>query len=522
MSIRSNNKQHKEQTKKDRQEKTVDDKGGRDKPKPKPNKPKKPLPEHPTLNPFKTRQMNPDIREFVKKNEERQANIEKDMGQSKFTYTKYHPEVKEGFCVWHNSKYHTSQYCEILNALLYKHPNQPNMQPMCTSVAKHTSTIPNWNDHMEDIDLSELENATDDLMNVNNKLNINKNNVNEYFKISCNRVQVNQPASFEPLNQNTSTITFVADSGASLHMCNNPNVFTTYTEWSKDHAIKHVSLADDSKVPIKGIGSIDCSINGNKYTIKGVLFVSALSSSLYSVKQHCEKKNGQIIHFDHNMVIVAFPNFVQNLQIQDEITMNITITNHNHDSKNKDIKCDINHMPTYQINDKLKISYKPLSENATTPSKSIQGSAAFNIFASSDIRRIMPNDRQAIKADISMAILFGYYGRIAARSGLTMKHRIDIGAGVIDSDFRGGIRLVLINNGNKSFSISKNDKTAQIIIENCAGVTFEQLEKLTETIRGTKGLGCTDHPPSTCRVIPVMKNKPIKVTMKLPWTEKFS
>ena len=202
------------------------------------------------------------------------------------------------------------------------------MQKMCTPVAKHTSTIPNQNNQMEDIDLSELENATDDLMSSNNKLNIiTKNNVSEYFKISCNRVQVNQPAYLEPQNQNTSNIPFVVDSGAYSHMCNNPNAFTTYTEWPKDHAVTHVSLADDSKASIKGIGSIECSIDGNKYTIKGVLFVPTLSSSLYSVKQHCEKP-GQIIHFDHNiMMTVAFPNFVHNLQIQDEIEMNITVTN---------------------------------------------------------------------------------------------------------------------------------------------------------------------------------------------------
>jgi len=100
------------------------------------------------------------------------------------------------------------------------------MQPMCTPVAKHISNISNQHDQMEDTDLSELENATDDLMNFNNKLNINKNNVSDYFKISCNRVQVNQPESLEHHNQNTSTITFVGDSGAYPHMCNNSNALT--------------------------------------------------------------------------------------------------------------------------------------------------------------------------------------------------------------------------------------------------------------------------------------------------------
>jgi len=134
------------------------------------------------------------------------------------------------------------------------------------------------------------------------------------------------------------------------------------------------------------------------------------------------------------MVTVAFSTFVHKLQIQDEITMDITVTKHKVDNKYNKIQCHHEDIPTYQINDKLKISYKPLSENATTPSKSTTGSAAFDIFASSEIT-IMHNDRLAIKTDVSMAIPFGYYGSVATRSDLTIRHGIDIGSGVINSDF---------------------------------------------------------------------------------------
>ena len=515
LAIRSNNRQHKENTKvKDEAE--PDDKGGQKKPKPVP-KAKKPhqdstpkLPPNQEPQGFRTRQMNPDVREFINKNEERQAKIENDMENGTFYYDKYHPEIKQGHCVWHNSKYHTSKYCEILNALLYKYPNQSKMG-QCLPVAKHTSTHqPAHSTEMDDIDLSALEQATDDLMNFNNNINSNKQIINHYLKISCNRVNIKQDETNQISMQNKSTITFVIDSGAYPHMCNNPSAFATYTKWPEDHKIQNVTLADNSKASIEGIGSIQCKIGDHDYTIKGVLYVPNLSSSLFSVKQHCEKP-GQLVHFDSNMVTIAFPTFTHNLQIKDEITMDIGV--YKNPTKMKITKQD--EIPSYQINEKLKISYKPLSENATTPSKSTKGSAAFDIYSSTNTI-IPPHQRLAINTEISLAIPFGYYGRIAARSGLTIKSKIDIGAGVIDSDYRGEIKPVLINNDNKQFQINKGDKIAQMIIEACPDVTFEHVEKLSDTKRGTKGFGSTDTPPTAKRVIPVIKNKPVKVTIKLP------
>jgi len=522
LAIRSNNKQHKEQNK-PKVEKEPEAKGGHEKPKPKP-KPKKPLntenqPQN--ANPdtsFKTRQMNPDVREFIKKNEERQARIESDMSKGIFSYDKYYPEVRKDCCVWHNSKYHTSQYCEVVNALLHKYPNQPKLEPTYIPVAKHTSTNLNHqhqnNSNMEDIDLSALEQATDELINFNNNLNSNKNDVSNYISISCNHVHLQKNIKLMNNTSDNTTIDFVIDSGAYPHMCNNARAFSTYTKWPEDHQIKCVSLADNSKAPIMGIGTIECKIQENKYTIKGVLFVPSLTTSLFSVKQHCEKP-GQLIHFDNDKVTIAFPTFITTVHIKDEIILPIQIC--------KPLKPNIpvdDEIPTYNIDNKMKILYKPLSTNATTPSKSTKGSAAFDIYASSH-QIVPPNDRLAIKTDISLQIPFGYYGRIASRSGLTIKHNIDIGAGVIDSDYRGEIKPILINNGTKPFHISKNDRIAQIVIEQCADVTFEQVDDLTNTQRGHKGFGSSDKPQAH-RVIPVIKNRPVKVTMKLPWSQEFT
>lgn len=143
------------------------------------------------------------------------------------------------------------------------------------------------------------------------------------------------------------------------------------------------------------------------------------------------------------------------MQIRDKIILPVTI---HRDQKPNKKKCD--EVPTYTIDDKIKISHKPLSINAITPSKSTKGSAAFDIYESSS-QIISPKDRLAVKTDISLVIPFGYYGRIAARSGLTIRDKINIGAGIIDSDYRGEIKPILINNNTKPFHIFPNDKIAQ-------------------------------------------------------------
>lgn len=85
-----------------------------------------------------------------------------------------------------------------------------------------------------------------------------------------------------------------------------------------------------------------------------------------------------------------------------------------------------------------------------------------------------------------------YYLRIAPRSGLTVKHCIDVGAGVIDSDYRGEIKICLINNSNKDFVISHGDRIAQGILEKIKRFdSIEIVDELEETERGEGGFGST-------------------------------
>ena len=79
----------------------------------------------------------------------------------------------------------------------------------------------------------------------------------------------------------------------------------------------------------------------------------------------------------------------------------------------------------------------------------------------------------------------------APRSGLALKHFIDVGAGVIDSDYRGEVKVLLFNHGPTDFEVKTGDRIAQIIIEKIAETKLVKIESLTTTNRGEGGFGST-------------------------------
>ena len=96
-----------------------------------------------------------------------------------------------------------------------------------------------------------------------------------------------------------------------------------------------------------------------------------------------------------------------------------------------------------------------------------------------------------VKTGISVAIPEGCYGRIAPRSGLAVKRFIDVGAGVIDADYRGGIGVVLFNHSGEDFVVKPGDRIAQLLLEKIETPTVKEAEELPDTKRGTDGFGST-------------------------------
>ena len=96
----------------------------------------------------------------------------------------------------------------------------------------------------------------------------------------------------------------------------------------------------------------------------------------------------------------------------------------------------------------------------------------------------------AVPTGIKIKLPAGTYGRIAPRSGLSLKG-IDVAAGVVDRDFRGEVKVVLVNNRSTSFTIAQGDRIAQLVLERIATADVEIVETVDETSRGTQGFGST-------------------------------
>lgn len=105
-----------------------------------------------------------------------------------------------------------------------------------------------------------------------------------------------------------------------------------------------------------------------------------------------------------------------------------------------------------------------------------------------------PGDRIMVETGISLAIPPGFYGQIAPRSGLAARNGIAVLGGVIDSAYRGSIKVLLLNTGHRNdipISISTGDRIAQLIILPCSLAEFAVAESLPDTARGQNGFGST-------------------------------
>ena len=138
----------------------------------------------------------------------------------------------------------------------------------------------------------------------------------------------------------------------------------------------------------------------------------------------------------------------------------------------------------------MEIKIKLLSESAKIPTKGTDAAAGYDLYAAEN-GEIDPLKRNLIKTNISIAIPKGYYGRIAPRSGLAYKSGIDVMAGVIDADYRGDIGVILYNTDVKDFEFQKGDRIAQLIIEKCHKVEWQEVSELEDSVRSDGGFGST-------------------------------
>jgi dUTP pyrophosphatase len=133
---------------------------------------------------------------------------------------------------------------------------------------------------------------------------------------------------------------------------------------------------------------------------------------------------------------------------------------------------------------------KFLHSDARLPTLGSDGAAGFDLYSVDNIE-ILPNSRKLVSTGISIKLPVGVYGRVAPRSGLAVKNGIHVGAGVIDSDYRGEIKVLLFNLSNEKFTIRTGDRIAQLICEHYETPPLKLVSELSSTERGVGGFGST-------------------------------
>ncbi len=135
------------------------------------------------------------------------------------------------------------------------------------------------------------------------------------------------------------------------------------------------------------------------------------------------------------------------------------------------------------------IKIKLLNDAAKIPTKAHKSDAGWDLYASYTSQPVYPHKRRLVSTDISIAIPDGYCGLIWPRSGLSVKKGIDVLAGVIDSGYRGEIKVCLLNTSDQIVHIHPGDRIAQLIIQKVEDVKFLEVDNLDDTDRGEGGFG---------------------------------
>jgi dUTP pyrophosphatase len=147
----------------------------------------------------------------------------------------------------------------------------------------------------------------------------------------------------------------------------------------------------------------------------------------------------------------------------------------------------------------MKLFVKKLYPDTIIPTYGSNGAAGLDLSAYGEhmvparTRKLIPTGLcvQWIN-DLETENVDDYYLRIAPRSGLSVKHSVDIGAGVVDSDYRGEVKVCFINNSDSDYQIAHGDRIAQGILERIVRFgSIDVVDELVETTRGEGGFGST-------------------------------
>lgn len=140
------------------------------------------------------------------------------------------------------------------------------------------------------------------------------------------------------------------------------------------------------------------------------------------------------------------------------------------------------------------LKIKRLRESVSLPVRQTDGSAGFDLHAAIDTPiTVQPGETEVIPTGLAMEIPNGYAGMIFTRSGLGVKHGMVVknGVGVIDSDYRGELRVALYNCDKEPYTVTPDERVAQLVLLPVGVFPITEVQELDDTERGTGGFGST-------------------------------
>ena len=142
----------------------------------------------------------------------------------------------------------------------------------------------------------------------------------------------------------------------------------------------------------------------------------------------------------------------------------------------------------------VKILIKKISKKVITPKYKTEGSSGVDLSAFLDKKIVIkPNNSELIPTGLQVAIPKELEIQIRPRSGLAAKESIGVlnSPGTIDSDYRGELKIILFNHGEKDFIINNGDRIAQMVLVPILKMEFEEVDRLPDSVRGQGGFGST-------------------------------
>ncbi len=140
----------------------------------------------------------------------------------------------------------------------------------------------------------------------------------------------------------------------------------------------------------------------------------------------------------------------------------------------------------------IRVKRLPHGEGLALPAYATLGAAGMDVVSAEELD-LLPSQRRAVATGFAIAVPDGYEVQVRPRSGLALNYGISVPntPGTIDSDYRGELKVILINHGSDVFPIRRGDRVAQLVIAPVQRAGFIEVDDLDETTRGTGGFGST-------------------------------